>query len=123
MQKKEEKWEKEKLQFMKKIEKLENKMERDEKQKRKNIIIKWIPVSKGQEQQEVEKFLDTKLQIQVKVESKNEHLLNQNKRYPIVRAEIEKFKQNQEIMKVKNKWEVSTEDNDLAVEARVIQKG
>ncbi|KAK9738460.1 hypothetical protein QE152_g9803 [Popillia japonica] len=90
MRKKEEKWEREKPQLVQRIQILENRLENDEKQKRKNnIIIKGIKAGENQIKEGVVEFLKQELQIQANI--KEAYKINREKRYQMVRVELESF--------------------------------
>lgn len=123
MKNKEERWELEKHQLMERVEILENKLEIGEKLKRKNnIVLKGVRITEGAERQEVENFLATKLQIPTRIEKAR--VLNNDKRFPIVVAEVGTYDEKQKIMRGKNKLKGTTIyiDNDLTREERYIQK-
>ncbi|KAK9752404.1 hypothetical protein QE152_g4251 [Popillia japonica] len=117
MKNKEERWELEKHQLMERVEILENKLEIGEKLKRKNnIVLKGVRITEGAERQEVENFLATKLQIPTRIEKAR--VLNNDKRFPIVVAEVGTYDEKQKIMRGKNKLKGTTIyiDNDLTRE-------
>ncbi|KAK9686508.1 hypothetical protein QE152_g37142 [Popillia japonica] len=94
-----------------------------EKLKRKNnIVLKGVRITEGEERQEVENFLATKLQIPTRIEKAR--VLNNDKRFPIVVAEVGTYDEKQKIMRGKNKLKGTTIyiDNDLTREERYIQK-
>ncbi|KAK9717670.1 hypothetical protein QE152_g23600 [Popillia japonica] len=130
MRKKEEKWEREKTELVQRIQILENRLENDEKQKRKNnIIIKGIKAGENQIKEGVVDFLKQELQIQANI--KEAYKIDREKHYQMVRVELESFQnkidifQNKiDIMKAKSKLKNTKIyiDNDLTKEERYIQK-
>lgn len=121
MRRKEEKWESEKLQLEKRIETLENRLEEQEKERRRcNIVIKGMTERQTYNQQEIKEWF--KNNIKVDVEVKNVTKLNQPGKRSMLLVKLENFHEKQEIMKNKNKLKETDIyiENDLTLDERKI---
>lgn len=119
---KEEKWEKEREQLETRIGILEDKIEKEEKEKRRNnIVIKGLTnISDKDTTTDLEKFIEKELQVKVRLVKA--YKLKSNK-FETVIAEVESWTKKIEIMKNKSRLGGRKVyiDNDMTVEERKIQ--
>lgn len=121
MERKEATWGKEKKVLLDRIEKLENKYEVEEKQKKKkNLVIKGLKLAHNMEE-DVKKLFSEQLQSQVEIN--NIHIRNKGKGNEIVIVEMTNWEQKQKIMAAKNKLKGTNIyiENELTWEERKIQ--
>lgn len=121
MRKREEKWESEKLILESRIEKLENRLEEQERERKKcNIIIKGIAGKEIHSQQEIQEWLKTKLEVDTEVRRVTN--LGKPGNRDMVLVELGNYQKKQDIMKNKSRLR-GTEiyiENDLTLEERKI---
>lgn len=121
--KKEVQWEKEKTELRKEVNNLKDKLEKQEKdRKRNNIVIKGLELGNtGRPEAEIEKFMQEKLQVKVNVR-KTSTFGRRGERQVVV-AEIASFEEKIVIMKNKAKLGKTKIfiDNDLTKEEQLIQ--
>lgn len=124
MKDKESKWEREKEELMKRIGDLEERMENEEKRKRKNnIVIKGLQIRGENEISEVESFLKEKLQVCAKV-IRTQIINTKRNNEKIIIAEVEAWTKKQEIMRQKSILRNTRVyiDNDLTAEELWVQR-
>lgn len=122
MKKKEEIWEREKHQLRYKIQNLEDRLESEEKnKKRNNIVIRGVNCEGENIKERTRGFLEK--QLGVKVSIKEAYTVGKRKEKKAVVAKIEYWKEKQEVMKNKNKLRGTQIyiDNDLTMKERDIQ--
>lgn len=102
MKKNETKSTQKKTQLVNRINNLEEKMEKtDRENRRNNIIIKGLERKEGNTTDQVQKFLKNELEVDVGVV--RTHLFGANNSRKIIWAEIETWEQKLQILKNKNK--------------------
>lgn len=122
MQVRESQWENEKRELESRIRNLEDKVDREERLKRKNnIVVKKLKTSDGNEREKIEKFINEELKIKVNIAKA--YKINRGKENEMIVAEVESWEQKQNIMRKKQmlKGKDIFIDNDLTAKERQIQ--
>ena len=119
----EEKWKKEKTELEDRITKLENRMrQKDRDERRNNIVIKGIKIKETNIEAEVEKMLQEKIGVEVKI--REAYKIAENRDKDIVLAKLEQRKHKTSVMINKGKlrgenWYI---EDDLTKEEQEIQR-
>ncbi|KAK4876212.1 hypothetical protein RN001_012634 [Aquatica leii] len=119
---KEKEWKMEKQHLQDRIEKLEDILERQEKQKKNNIIIKGLQIDKDQDlKSKVQDFISNEVGVQATI--KKAYKVGKTNRTAII-AKLETWQQKKDIMenKKKLKGKIIIIDNDLTTEDMNIQQ-
>lgn len=120
---KEEKWNKEKGCMLERIENLENKLERNEKEKRRNnIIVKGESLDENENKTTLESLFQNKLKVKANV--KNFHYKENNPQWKTIWVEIDNWEQKSLIMQNKRLLKGSNVyvEHDLTVDERNTQR-
>lgn len=123
MNKKEQKWEEEKKELVSRIEKLEERAQKEERCKRRNnIVITGLTTTRGKEKEAIEDLITAKLKVQAKIT--NAYQIGKEQQSHVIIAEVESWERKQEIMANKMKLRNTRIyiNNDLTTEERRIQK-
>lgn len=122
LKKREDMWAKEKNALIERIEKLENKLENQEKKERKcNLVIKGLQIEENEKEKSLEKFIKNTMNIETRV--KKAFKMNKKGNSDIILAEMETWEEKQAIMTNKSKLRGSAIyiENDMTIEERKIQ--